>query len=211
MVAEPPLVVTILAVVVVAHQPQEQTHQLVVETVVMEPPQVCLVRLSLMLEAEVAAIPEELLVQVELVVVEMVGITLLVLPQLQTPAVAVAVLVALLILLVAVLAALVLSSSRPINNEGNMATKIYRLYGIDTAMHLLRPGAKWEITNSHFSNWEDPRPCPKWEEVLETMEKIKAFEDSINTVWLPEQIEALTGQAEIQAQVDRIIEEQKAA
>ena len=103
------------------------------------------------------------------------------------------------------------SSSRPINNEGNMATKIYRLYGIDTAMHLLRPGAKWEISNSHFTQWEDPRPCPKWEEVLDTMEKIKAFEDSINTVWLPEQIEALTGQAEIQAQVDRIIEEQKAA
>ena len=108
-------------------------------------------------------------------------------------------------------AAQVLSSSRPINNEGLMETKIYRLYGIDTAMHLLRPGAKWEITNSHFSNWEDPRPCPKWEEVLDTMEKIKAFEDSINTVWLPEQIEALTGQAEIQAQVDRIIEEQKVA
>ena len=92
-----------------------------------------------------------------------------------------------------------------------METKIYRLYGIDTAMHLLRPGAKWEITNSHFSNWEDPRPCPTWQEVMETMEKIKAFEDSINTVWLPEQIEALTGQAEIQAQVDRIIAEQKAA
>jgi hypothetical protein len=113
--------------------------------------------------------------------------------------------------LLAAQAAQVLSSSRPTNNEGNMDTKIYRLYGIDTAMHLLRPGAKWEITNSHFSNWEDPRPCPKWEEVLDTMEKIKAFEDSINTVWLPEQIEALTGQAEIQAQVDRIIEEQKAA
>jgi hypothetical protein len=26
------------------------------------------------------------------------------------------------------------------------------------------------------------------------MEKIKAFEDSINTVWLPEQIEQMTGQ-----------------
>jgi hypothetical protein len=110
-------------------------------------------------------------------------------------------------------AALVLSSSRPTNNEGNMATKIYRLYGIDTAMHLLRPGAKWEITNSHFSNWEDPRPCPKWEEVLDTMEKIKAFEDSINTVWLPEQIAELTGSPEAQAkaQVAQMIAEQKAA
>lgn len=72
-------------------------------------------------------------------------------------------------------------------------TKIYQLYGIDTAMHLLRPGARWEISNSHFSVWEDPRPCPTWEEVMETMEKIKAFEDSINTIWLPEQVERLTG------------------
>ena len=94
-----------------------------------------------------------------------------------------------------------------------MTTKIYRLYGIDTAMHLLRPGAKWEITNSHFSNWEDPRPCPKWEEVLDTMEKIKAFEDSINTVWLPEQVAELTGSPEAQAkaQVAQMIAEQKAA
>jgi hypothetical protein len=92
-----------------------------------------------------------------------------------------------------------------------MTTKIYRLYGIDTAMHLLRPGAKWEISNTMFTRWDDPRPCPAWEEVKETMEKIKSFEDSINTVWLPEQIEALTGQMQVQADVDRIIEEQKAA
>ena len=94
-----------------------------------------------------------------------------------------------------------------------METKIYRLYGVDTAMHLLRPGAKWEITNSHFSRWDDPRPCPKWEEVLETMEKIKAFEDSINTIWLPGQLEELLGSehAQAQAQVNKIIEEQKAA
>lgn len=94
-----------------------------------------------------------------------------------------------------------------------METKIYRLYGIDTAMHLLRPGAKWEISNSHFTRWEDPRPCPKWEEVLDTMEKIKAFEDSINTIWLPEQIAEITGSehAQAQAQVNQIIEEQRAA
>lgn len=67
--------------------------------------------------------------------------------------------------------------------------KLYQIMGIDTAMHLLRPGAKWEITNARFTRWEDPRPCPTWEEVLETVEKIKAFEDSIDTIWLPEQIE----------------------
>ena len=75
-----------------------------------------------------------------------------------------------------------------------MDAKIYRLVGIDTAMHLLRPGAKWEISNTMFTRWEDPRPCPTWEEVMDTMEKIKAFEDSINTIWLPEQIEQITGQ-----------------
>ena len=75
-----------------------------------------------------------------------------------------------------------------------MTVKIHMLYGIDTAMHLLRPGAKWEISNTMFTRWEDPRPCPTWEEVMETMEKIKAFEDSINTIWLPEQIEQITGQ-----------------
>ena len=75
--------------------------------------------------------------------------------------------------------------------------KIYQLYGIDTAMHLLRPGAKWEISNTMFTRWEDPRPCPTMEEVLDTMEKIKEFEDSINTVWTQEQIEQMRGQQEI--------------
>ena len=91
--------------------------------------------------------------------------------------------------------------------------QIYRLYGIDTAMHLLRPGAKWEISNTMFTRWDDPRPCPTWEELMETMEKIKAFEESINTIWLPEQLAELTGSEQMQAQtqVNKIIEEQKAA
>jgi len=72
-----------------------------------------------------------------------------------------------------------------------MKEKIYQLYGINTAMHMLRPGARWEIHNSGFSIWEDPRPCPTIEEVRETMEKIKAFEDSINTIWREDQINAL--------------------
>ena len=75
--------------------------------------------------------------------------------------------------------------------------KIYQLYGIDTAMHLLRPGAKWEISNTMFTRWEDPRPCPTMEEVLDTMEKIKEFEDSINTIWTQEQIDKMRGQQEI--------------
>lgn len=74
-----------------------------------------------------------------------------------------------------------------------MESKVYMMYGIDTAMHLLRPGARWEITNNFFSLWDDPRPCPTMEEVHETMEKIKAFEDSINTIWTQQQLDELLG------------------
>lgn len=66
--------------------------------------------------------------------------------------------------------------------------KAYQLVGIDTAMYLLRPGAKWEFTGGvGFTRWDDPRPCPSVEEVFETIEKIQKFEDSINTILLPEQ------------------------
>jgi len=69
--------------------------------------------------------------------------------------------------------------------------KTYQLMGIDTAIHLLRPGAKWEWTGGlGFTRWDDPRPKPSVEEVMETIEKIKAFEDSINTILLPEQQQA---------------------
>ena len=72
--------------------------------------------------------------------------------------------------------------------------KIFRLYGINTAMELLRPGAKWEISNRIITRWDDPRPIPSWEEIDATMERIKAFEESIETIWLPEQWAELTGQ-----------------
>lgn len=78
-----------------------------------------------------------------------------------------------------------------------MEAKLYRLYGIDIAMQLLRPGAKWEITNNVFTRWEDPRPCPSIDEVHYVMSKIREFEDSIPTVWLPEQIEKLKEDADI--------------
>jgi len=63
--------------------------------------------------------------------------------------------------------------------------------GIDTAMDLLRPGAAWEISNNHFTRWEDERPCPTIEEVYETIEKIKAFEESINTIYTKDQLEEM--------------------
>ena len=50
--------------------------------------------------------------------------------------------------------------------------KTYQLMGIDTAMHLLRPGAKWEISNREITRWEDPRPKPSWDEIMFTIEKI---------------------------------------
>ena len=69
--------------------------------------------------------------------------------------------------------------------------KVYQLYGINTAMHLLRPQAKWEISNRTITIWEDDRPCPTWDEIDDTMEKIKAFEDSIPTIWTTEILEKL--------------------
>jgi hypothetical protein len=69
--------------------------------------------------------------------------------------------------------------------------KKYRMYGVNTAIELLRPNAKWQLTNNEFTLWEDERPCPTWKEVEETLEKIKNFEDSINTIWTKEQIENL--------------------
>ncbi len=84
-------------------------------------------------------------------------------------------------------------------------SKTYMMLGINTAVEMLRPGAKWEWTGGvGFTRWDDPRPKPSQEEVMETIEKIKAFEDSINTVWLPEQIKAAEQQ-------DRDIEEAMAS
>lgn len=65
-----------------------------------------------------------------------------------------------------------------------MTEKVYRMAGVDIAMQLLRPGASFQMSNSEFIEWNDPRPMPTWQEILETVEKIRAFEDSINTIYL---------------------------
>jgi hypothetical protein len=72
-----------------------------------------------------------------------------------------------------------------------MESKVYRLYGIDTAMQMLRPGAKWEISNGVFTRWDDPRPCPSIELVYWVMDEAKKFEEKIPTIWLPEQLEKM--------------------
>lgn len=71
-----------------------------------------------------------------------------------------------------------------------MKLKTYQLVGIDVAMYLLRPGAKWEITNGVFTRWNDPRPQPTWAEIEDVIEKVQKLEDSINTILLPEQEQA---------------------
>jgi hypothetical protein len=77
-----------------------------------------------------------------------------------------------------------------------METKLYRMYGIDVAMSLLRPNAKWEISNTTFTRWDDPRPCPSWAEVVWVMDKIREFEDSIPTIWLDEDLNKMKVDAE---------------
>jgi len=72
-----------------------------------------------------------------------------------------------------------------------MRGKLYKLYGINVAVELLRPGAKWEYNGHGFTKWEDPRPCPSVEEVNDVMEKIRAFEDSIPTLWTKEQLKKM--------------------
>ena len=84
-------------------------------------------------------------------------------------------------------------------DELELKKQFYQLYAINTAVHLLRPGAKWEIHNNHFSKWDDPRPCPSIEEVYETMQKIKNFEDSINTIWRKDQLDSLKKQGILNA------------
>jgi len=70
------------------------------------------------------------------------------------------------------------------------------MYGIDVAMQMLRPGAKWEISNNVFTRWDDPRPCPSIEEVYWVMDRIKEFEDKIPTMYLPEQLAQMKLDAE---------------
>jgi len=61
--------------------------------------------------------------------------------------------------------------------------RLYKLYGINTAIDLLRPDAIWQFNGQEITIWDDARPKPTMEEINETMEKIKVFEESIPTIW----------------------------
>jgi hypothetical protein len=54
----------------------------------------------------------------------------------------------------------------------------YRFAGIDVAMQILRPGATFEISGLTITNWDDPRPKPTTEEIVEMVESIKKFEEA---------------------------------
>jgi len=65
-----------------------------------------------------------------------------------------------------------------------MKKKTYVLVGVNTAISLLRPGANYVLQNSDVIQWNDPRPAPSWDEILETLRKLREFEDSIESIEL---------------------------
>lgn len=68
--------------------------------------------------------------------------------------------------------------------------KIYRIFGVVSAIEFLRPGAKYSFSsNDGLVEWLDDRTPPTIEEINETLQKIKDFEDSIESVWTEEQLE----------------------
>jgi hypothetical protein len=62
--------------------------------------------------------------------------------------------------------------------------RTYVITGVNTAISLLRPGALYQMSGSSFSQWNDPRPIPTWEEIEKTMIKLKKFEDEIPSIEL---------------------------
>lgn len=72
-----------------------------------------------------------------------------------------------------------------------MKDKIYRLYGIDVAIEIIRPGSKYTFANGEITSWDDPRTCPTKEEIEYVLEKLKEFEDSVDVVLLPEHEEII--------------------
>ena len=59
-----------------------------------------------------------------------------------------------------------------------MATRLlngidYPVPGIDTAIKILRPNARWELANREFVNWEcdDGTEPPTWDELLKEVER----------------------------------------
>lgn len=49
----------------------------------------------------------------------------------------------------------------------------YPVPGIDTAIKVLRPGARWDLRNTEFVGWEDDegRDPPTWDEIQEEVRR----------------------------------------
>lgn len=66
--------------------------------------------------------------------------------------------------------------------------KTYVHVSIDDAIRLIRPGAQYSFVHESgggaFIQWNDPRPMPTLDEIYATMEKIRAFEDSVDCIEL---------------------------
>ena len=45
------------------------------------------------------------------------------------------------------------------------------IFGIDVTIKKLRPGAKFTLTGTVFSEWEHQLPPPTWEEIIEQLNK----------------------------------------
>jgi hypothetical protein len=63
----------------------------------------------------------------------------------------------------------------------------YEWVAFDSAVALLRPGAKWNLNHGKFV-WEDPRPMPTLDEITQVINKIRDFEESIDYILLPDQL-----------------------
>ncbi len=44
-------------------------------------------------------------------------------------------------------------------------------FGVDIAIKKIRPGAKFTLSNTSFTEWEHELPPPTWEEVMEQLNK----------------------------------------
>tara|TARA_B100000927_G_C16419656_1_gene450812 strand:- start:680 stop:1039 length:360 start_codon:yes stop_codon:yes gene_type:complete len=55
----------------------------------------------------------------------------------------------------------------------------YPVPGVDTAIQVLRPGARYDLTNTEFTEWEDElgREPPSWVEICREVEREKEIYD----------------------------------
>ena len=55
----------------------------------------------------------------------------------------------------------------------------YPVPGTDTAIEVLRPGARYQLVGTQFTRWEDPerREPPTWSELLEEIHREKEVYD----------------------------------